>query len=368
MRCVLFGWLNVTPLHSQMALEGSLTWLALLLGACESEAFELPFFKRKKLESPPLLPPAPALTPLLPPIALTMAGIMLGLVAVVYLISFLPAKGARGAGHWLPSTNDLAKRQFEVWALRYSVFWMGTFAVVIASQMYSWFDEWHYLYLCVGLDLPLLLQPLLAPLPAESTLPPLMRYSLKANVWIAIFAFIGSYWYTHYFYVVLDAQYTMPAHRLNDVPIALYFAAHFYFVSYHTFSNMLLRKIETTYLPGRARSALYWAVVLAFSYFTAYMETLTISSFPDYSFKDRDMVYKLGSAYYALYFVVSFPVFYRVDERVSSRRPLHSMYQVVLEAFGASMMVLCLLDFCRLFVNVPLSIGGAGFYLYKKKA
>ena len=29
------------------------------------------------------------------------------------------------------------------------------------------------------------------------------------------------------------------------VPIALYFATHFYFVTYHTFSNLLLRKIET---------------------------------------------------------------------------------------------------------------------------
>jgi hypothetical protein len=71
------------------------------------------------------------------------------------------------------------------------------------------------------------------------------RYSFKANLWIAIFSFIGNYWYTHYFYSVLGARYTFPSHRLNDVPIALYFATHFYFVTYHTFSNLLLRKIET---------------------------------------------------------------------------------------------------------------------------
>jgi hypothetical protein len=43
----------------------------------------------------------------------------------------------------------------------------------------------------------------------------------------------------------------------------------------------------------------------------AFMETLTISAYPDYSFEDRDMAYKLGSAFYGIYFVVSFPMFYR---------------------------------------------------------
>ena len=60
-----------------------------------------------------------------------------------------------------------------------------------------------------------------------------------------MFSFIGNYWYTHYFYSVLKARYTFPSHRLNDVPIALFFATHFYFVTYHTLSNLILRKIET---------------------------------------------------------------------------------------------------------------------------
>ena len=88
------------------------------------------------------------------------------------------------------------------------------------------------------------------PLPTESKKPLFERYSFKANLWIAIFSFIGNYWYTHYFYSVLSAKYTFPAHRLNDVPISMYFATHFYFVTYHTFSNLMLRKIETRYAKG----------------------------------------------------------------------------------------------------------------------
>lgn len=40
------------------------------------------------------------------------------------------------------------------------------------------------------------------------------------------------------------------------------------------------------------------------SYATAFTETLTISSFPYYSFEDRDMAYVVGSAFYGIYFIV----------------------------------------------------------------
>lgn len=273
---------------------------------------------------------------------------------------------------FLPPVNNLAKREFELYALYYSAVWIGVFALVIIWQMYENFTANSYILLCVPLALPLLLQPLLVPLPSERCLSLHLRYSFKANVWLAIFSFIGNYWYTHYFYSVLRAKYTFPAHRLNDVPIALFFATHFYFVTYHTISNMLLRRIETRYLPGKARTVFFWATVLAFSYFTAFMETLTISAFPYYSFEDRYMAYTLGSAFYGIYFIVSFPVFYRIDEKINrvgdegqpaDRQP-HTLFQTVMEALGASMAVLLLLDFCRLYCEIPLHIGGVGYYLY----
>lgn len=61
----------------------------------------------------------------------------------------------------------------------------------------------------------MLLPPLLQPA-AERGKPLAQRFWVKANLWIAIFSFIGNYFWTHYFYRLLGAAYTFPAHRLNE--------------------------------------------------------------------------------------------------------------------------------------------------------
>ena len=101
----------------------------------------------------------------------------------------------------------------------------------------------------------------------------------------------------------------MPANRLNNVPIAMYFATHFYFCFYHVLSNACLRRVATGYAPGLAKTALRVAVVAALAYLTAFLETLTISGFPYWRFDDRHQAYTVGSAFYGIYFVVSFPAF-----------------------------------------------------------
>ena len=219
-------------------------------------------------------------------IAVTMSLILGIIVAVIYGMSAFLDVVPGGGGHFLPpATLNAAKREFETYALQYTVVWIGLFGCVVVGKIYETFDENSYMALCVSLALPFLLQPVLWPMPSERNLPLTHRYSFKANVWIAIFSFIGNYWYTHYFYTVLEAKYTFPSHRLNDVPISMFFATHFYFVTYHTFSNLMLRKIESRYLPSAMRAVFFWACIFAFAYFTAFMETLTISSFPCYAFE-----------------------------------------------------------------------------------
>lgn len=152
----------------------------------------------------------------------------------------------------------------------------------------------------------------------------------------------------------------MPAHRLNNVPFALYFATHFYFSSYHFASNCLLRKVTTGFQPGVLRSVLYVSVVLAFSYFTAFMETLTISAYPDYSFEDRDMAYTVGSAFYGIYFIVSFPAFFHFDEFIddpNNSNRVSSVWDALVASCGYGMMILILLDVVRLYLDIPLVIG-----------
>ncbi len=294
-------------------------------------------------------------------------GVILGTMCfIIYLLcqcqQIAPnATGANGTSRWLPSSDNLAKQQFEIYALKYTVVWICVFGVIVATKVYESFDANTYMGVCTSIALPYLLQPVLFPLPAEKNLPLYMRYSFKANVWIALFSFVGNYWYTHYFYSVLKAFYDFPSLRLNNVPICLYFATHFYFVTYHSFANLLLRQIETRYLDGKWRQALFWVTVLSFSYFTAFMETLTISSFEHYGFAvPLRTIYTLGSAFYGLYFIVSFPVFYRLDENISLAKGSqpHSLYQTVMESLGAGMAVLLLLDFCRLALGVDLKIPG----------
>ena len=92
------------------------------------------------------------------------------------------------------------------------------------------------------------------------------------------------------------------------------------------------------------------------------------------------MMYRLGSAFYGLYFIVSFPAFLRIDEYISiptinnhsnshGHAVLgvlpHSSLQVACEALACGMLVLLLLDFCRLGCNINLFIPGVAYYVYQ---
>jgi len=95
------------------------------------------------------------------------------------------------------------------------------------------------------------------------------------------------------------------------------------------------------------------------------METLSISSFPYYSFADRNMAYTVGSAFYGIYFLVSFPAFLEFDKDIDSTcmdgktSKRVSWWDTVVQSCGYGMMILCLLDFVRLYIGVPLVIGYA---------
>ena len=232
-------------------------------------------------------------------IAYKMTVVLVTMLAILWGVARLQtplnsSSSSKSESTFLPCPKKQpSKRSYELFTLIYTPIWVFCFGIIVVAGLYEDFTAWSYDYVCVGLALPFLLQPVLAPSifhSPDGKRPLCKRYSFKANLWIAVFSFIGNYWYTHYFYSVLKAKYTMPAHRLNDVPIAFFFATHFYFSTYHLLSNVILRKIVTTYKDGFSRKLLFWGTVVCFSYFTAFMETLTISAFPYYSFQDRDMV------------------------------------------------------------------------------
>ena len=55
--------------------------------------------------------------------------------------------------------------------------------------------------------------------------PPTHTRATQANLWIAIFGFIGNYYWTHYFFNILGAAYTFPSFKLNQVRAAQHVAS-----------------------------------------------------------------------------------------------------------------------------------------------
>lgn len=74
-------------------------------------------------------------------------------------------------------------------------------------------------YLVIGLctATPCVALPCLLQTKADRSKPWHKRYWVKANIWIAIFSFIGNYFWTHYFYHVLGATYLFKSYELNKV-------------------------------------------------------------------------------------------------------------------------------------------------------
>ena len=154
---------------------------------------------------------------------------------------------------------------------------------------------------------------------------------------------------------------------------AVFLAAHFYFSTYDAFSNACLWYVVWAHGAGWVHSAMFVYEVVFLRYFTAFMETLTILSFPYYSFEDLDAA-QIG-AHFMAFFLVSFPAFYFFDCHVddgqeisrggstkggTKYRPL-TLWDAFVSSCGYGMIILTSLDFVRLYLGIPLVIGGVAF-------
>ncbi|KAK9909776.1 hypothetical protein WJX75_007309 [Coccomyxa subellipsoidea] len=242
------------------------------------------------------------------------------------------------------------KRWTELFVLIYSPFWIiWALGILVPFQLYEKLDEVGYMAICLAAALPCVILPPLLTGNLEKGKPLAQQYWVKANVWIAIFSFIGNYFWTHYFYDLLGAEYTFPSWQLNKVPIPLYFMTHAYFCFYHALSNVVIRRTRnaTAKYGSTMQNAATALVVFLLAYATAFMETLTIAHFPYYKFKDRSRMYTVGSLFYAIYFFVSFPAFFFMDESLRK----WSLGRAASDSLAAGMLVTILLDFWRLAIG-----------------
>jgi cycloeucalenol cycloisomerase len=269
-----------------------------------------------------------------------------------------------------------AKRWGEKFFCYYSLVWIAWFGAVVVSGVWERFAHVEYMAVCSAMALPCVLGPLLLAPAAEAGVPLSRRYWVKANAWIAVISYVGNYFWTHYFFSLLGASYTFPSWRINDVPIPMFLATHAYFCTYHSLTTMALRRWWSghTYarLPGWLRPLGTGALVCAMAWFTAFTEAFTIQGFPYYAIKDRLYLYTVGGIVYGLYFVVSFPMFARLDEDVveveaprragkaggggggdaatggDRRAHVWTLRQTLLDSLAACMLVTILLDLWRL--------------------
>ena len=122
---------------------------------------------------------------------------------------------------WL--AKNRAKRWTELFFFFYSFTWIAwCLCILIPFKLYDNLDEWGYLAVGVFAAAPCFLLPIYFQDEADAKKPIANRYWVKANVWIAIFSFVGNYLWTHYFYSLLGASYSFPAHKLNEVCLFAY--------------------------------------------------------------------------------------------------------------------------------------------------
>ncbi|KAL6280920.1 hypothetical protein ACE6H2_017801 [Prunus campanulata] len=249
-----------------------------------------------------------------------------------------------------------SKRWGELFFLLYTPFWLTLcLGIVVPLKLYESFTELEYLLIGLVSAVPAFLLPMLFVGKADSSLPWKDRYWVKASLWIIIFSYVGNYFWTHYFFTVLGASYTFPSWKMNNVPHTTFLLTHVCFLFYHVTSNITLRRLRhfTAELPEQVQWVTEAAWILALSYFIAYLETVAISNFPYYQFVDRASMYTVGSLFYAIYFIVSFPMFLRIDEKPGNPWDLP---RVAIDALGAAMLVTIILDLWRIFLGpiVPI--------------
>jgi cycloeucalenol cycloisomerase len=263
----------------------------------------------------------------------------------------LPLERAHvGGGRWF--SENPSKAWGEKFFLLYTPVWIAGMALLMRTGAGARWGDLALNAAMLGLWAPLLLVPAL--LGDGSGRPWWRAYWLKFNLWIGIFAGVGSYFGSEYFFDVLGMVYRYPQlhWRLDSallgsgeqtVPLIMYWSAHFYFVTYHTGAVVLLRRLRSSRLFV---SPLLWPLaVLALAYGFAWAETWAMtggSIAEQFGYRDLPRMLRWGSLFYASYFVVSFPLIYRLDE---GRDEDWSLGRTALEALAAGMLVLFLLDF-----------------------
>lgn len=264
-------------------------------------------------------------------------------------------------GYWFSKNPDKA------WAEKYFLVFVPIFfAYNAVIQNMGWLDVGNFWHIAQNV---LMWLPYCVLLPwwlrRNSGTPWQRSYWFKFNVYMTVYIFFVTYFHTEYFFDVLGMRYRFPHVTLyydsallgpdestalqsfKKIPIGMYFNAIAFFIVYHTISVVCMRRVRTLTLHAAAwlRHLLWVVTVAAAAYFFAWAETyfyITGAASANVWYVDVPRMLRLGSVCYALYFIVSFPNVYRLDENPDGER--WTVSRAVIEASFVSMVVLFLLD------------------------
>jgi cycloeucalenol cycloisomerase len=269
---------------------------------------------------------------------------------------------------WLSANPDKA------WGEKLFLLFIPVFLAYNATMQWTgWLDAgtfWHVVQ-NFGMWVPYcLLLP--AFLRRNARVPWHESYWFKLNLYMTVWVFFATYFHTEYFFELLGLRYRFPevsvyfdsalvgpdeataASAWKKVPPGMYLNSVAFFLVYHSAAVVCMRRVRhfTLGLGTGARRAAWVAIVAAAALFFAWGETwlyITEDAAANVWYVDVPAMLRFGSIFYAMYFIVSFPNVYRLDEDPDA--PPWSLSRTVIEACFVSMLSLLLLDLWANFVG-----------------
>jgi cycloeucalenol cycloisomerase len=261
-------------------------------------------------------------------------------------------------GHWF--SENKSKAWGEKFFLIYSPIWIALTTLLVITGIGKNTGDIVNLIQAVIIMAPLFVVPLIIRKETDLGRKWYQTYWFKANLFISIFSLLGNYFGSEYFFDVLGMVYNYPNNMLNfdsvlvgsgqqKVPVMMYFLTCAYFMTYHTTAIVVIRRVKTMGIPGG--KILFTVLVVVIGYFWAWIETFAMANplmRESFYYKNMDRMLVFGSLIYASFFIVSFPIFYFIDEKKNDN---WGILKTVGAALSASMLTFFMLDLWTRFIG-----------------
>ncbi|HBZ69396.1 MAG TPA: hypothetical protein DEP35_06555 [Deltaproteobacteria bacterium] len=251
-------------------------------------------------------------------------------------------------------SENAGKRAAERWYLIYTPVWGGAAGLVMTSGLgvrwsrEPWGDVAFFLFgLLIWMGV--FVGGYFFRASEDVNRPWYRLYHTKFQIWMLLFAFLGNY-FTEYFYEVLHMQYGFETKwNVNNVPFFLYMVTVAYFSTYGVLINLFCR-FTRSLLPASMPPWVRVTSYLPACFVVAGLETaLNANPWMKSLFCYDDMPFMLwfGTLMYGMWFVVTAPLWFPIDEERGVDTPLRS---VCLSALAGFMLVIIVNEAIRTLV------------------